>query len=182
MGRLTYGMLLSIDGFIAEEDGEITLPVPEAALHRHFNEAQRRVALSIYGRRMWEVMQYWGEPDPGRDPVGDEFAVLWQATPKAVVSTTLSEAPEGVTLIRDDPVEAVRRLKAETPGEIDVSGAGLAASLGAAGLIDEYRLYVQPVVLGTGKPYFADGFRPSLRLVGTEQLPQDVVLLRYAPA
>ncbi|MEU1972985.1 dihydrofolate reductase family protein [Microbacterium sp. NPDC019599] len=182
MGRLSYGMLLSLDGFIAEEGGDITLPVPEAELHRHFNDVMRRTALSIYGRRMWEVMQYWGEPDPDRDAVGEEFAALWQETPKVVVSTTLTEVPPGVTLIRDDAVEAVRRIKAETEGDIDVSGAQLAAAVGAAGLIDEYLLYVQPVVLGTGRPYFAAGFRPDLALVGSEQLPQGVVLLRYAPA
>lgn len=181
MGRLMYGMLQSLDGYIADDSGAITLPVPTAELHRHFNEAMRSVALSIYGRRMWEVMRYWGEPDPDRDAVADEFAALWQQTPKIVVSSTLDEAGPGVEVIRDDVVERVRALKDATEGEIEVSGAQLAATLGAAGLIDEYRLYVQPVVLGSGKPFFAEGFRPELRLVGTERLPQDVVLLRCAP-
>lgn len=182
MGRIVYGMLQSIDGFIADEDGRITLPVPGARLHRHFNEGMRATALSIYGRRMWETMRYWAAPDPDRDEVGAEFAALWQATPKVVVSSTLAEAPTGVTLVRSNVVGAVRALKAEVDGDIEVSGATLAAGLGAAGLIDEYRLYVQPVVLGSGIPYFARGFRPDLALVGAEQLPQEVVLLRYAPA
>lgn len=182
MGRLVYGMLQSLDGYIAEPDGAITLPVPEAALHRYFNETMRNMQLSIYGRRMWQVMEYWGEPDPDRDEVGDEFAQLWQATPKVVVSKTLTAVPAGVTLISDDVVGRVRALKEEYDGEIEVSGAALAAVLGQAGLVDEYRLYVQPVVLGAGTPYFAAGFRPQLTLVATESLPQEVTLLRYAPA
>lgn len=182
MGRIVYAMLQSLDGFIADADGAITLPVPDAALHRHFNEQMRATALSIYGRRMWEVMTYWGEDDPDRDPVGEEFARLWRATPKVVVSRTLETAPEGTTLVRSDVVEAVRALKHDVAGDIEVAGARLAGTLSRAGLIDEYRLYLQPVVLGSGTPYFADGVRPALGLLGVERLPQDTVLLRYAPA
>jgi dihydrofolate reductase len=182
MGRLVYGMLQSLDGYIADEHGVITLTVPGPDLHRHFNDVMRATPLSIYGRSMWEMMRYWGEPDPERDAVGEEFAVLWQETPKVVVSTTLTEVPAGVTLVRSGVVDAVRALKSGCDGDLDVSGARLAASLGAAGLIDEYRLYVQPVVLGAGTPYFAAGFRPELALIAAEPLPQDVMLLRYAPA
>jgi dihydrofolate reductase len=182
MGRLVYGMMQSLDGYIADPDGEITLPVPGADLHQYFNDALRDTALSIYGRRMWETMRYWAEPDPQRPPVAEEFAEIWQTTPKVVVSTTLAEAPPGVRLVQRDAVEAVRALKHEVDGDIEVSGASIAASLGAAGLIDEYRLYFQPVVLGTGRPYFAEGFRPALRVVGSERLPEQVVLVRCAPA
>jgi len=179
---LTYGMLVSIDGFISGEPGGPELPVPGPELHRHFNGRQRTAALSIYGRRMWEVMTYWAEPDPDRDEVGEDFAQAWVETPKVVISTTMRDAPEGARLIGSDVFETVRQLKAETHGEIDVSGAELAASLGAAGLVDEYHLYVQPVVLGGGTPYFAKGFAPELVLLGSEQLPDGVVLTRYAPA
>jgi len=182
MGRIVYGMLQSLDGYIADEDGRIPLPVPEAPLHRHFNEVMRRTRLSVYGRRMWETMRYWGGPDPDRDEVAAEFAALWAETPTVVVSTTLTEAPEGVELVRHDVVERVRALRDAYDGDIEVSGSVLAATLGAAGLIDEYQLYLQPVVLGGGRPYFAAGFAPELRLVGTERLPQDVVLVRCAPA
>lgn len=182
MGRIVYGMLQSLDGYIADEEGEITLPVPEAPLHRYFNELMREVQVSVYGRRMWEMMRYWGTDDPSRDEVGAEFAARWEATPKVVVSRTLTEVPPGVELVRDDAVERIRVLRDAHDGDIEVSGAELAAAVGRAGLIDEYRLYVQPVVLGTGTPYFAAGFAPELRLVGAETLPQDVVLLRYAPA
>lgn len=181
MGLVSYGMLVSIDGFIADAEGVITLPVPGPALHRHFNDNQRTVALSVYGSRMWRMMSYWGEPDEDRDEVGADFARAWLETPKIVFSASLTEVPEGVTLIASDAVAAFRRIRAETDGEIEVSGARLAASLGAAGLIDEYRLYTQPVVLGGGTPYFADGHRPELRLLGTETLPDGVVLTRYAP-
>lgn len=182
MGRLVYGMMQSLDGYIANREGEITLPVPGAALHQYFNDAMRDTALSVYGRRMWETMRYWAEPDPRRSPVAEEFAEIWQTTPKVVVSTTLAEAPPGVRLVQTDVVEAIGALKAEVDGDIEVSGASIAASLGAAGLIDEYRLYFQPVVLGAGRPYFAAGFRPVLRVVGSERLPEGVVLVRCAPA
>lgn len=180
MAHVSYGMLVSLDGYIADADGAITLPVPGPDLHRYFNERQRDVAVSVYGRRMWHMMSYWGEVDPDRDEVGDEFARHWVSTPKVVFSASLGEVPEGVTLIASDAVTAMRRLKAETTGEIEVSGASLAASLGAAGLIDEYRLFTQPVVLGGGTPFFAGDYRPELRLLGVETLPDGVVLTRYA--
>ncbi|WP_197675155.1 dihydrofolate reductase family protein [Microterricola viridarii] len=122
-----------------------------------------------------------GEPDPERDEVAEEFAREWRRTPKVVFSASLGEVPDGVSLIATDAVAAMRRIKADTAGEIEVSGASLAASLGAAGLIDEYRLYTQPVVLGSGIPYFTAGYRPTLRLLGAESLPDDVVLTRYVP-
>lgn len=181
MALVSYGMLVSLDGYIADPDGQLALPAPGAELHRYFNQRQRAIALSVYGRRMWEVMSYWGEPDPDRDDVGQEFALEWMRTPKVVFSASLADVPKGVTVIATDAVAMMRRLKADTEGEIEVSGASLAASLGAAGLIDEYLLFAQPVVLGRGTPFFADGFRPELRLIGSEVLPDDVVLTRYAP-
>lgn len=181
MGLVSYGMLVSLDGYIADADGQITLPVPSAELHRYFNRRQQDVALSVYGRRMWQVMSYWGEVDPDRDEVGQEFANAWMRTPKVVFSASLGEVPAGVSLIASDAVARMERLKADTAGEIEVSGARVAASLGAAGLVDEYRIFTQPVVLGGGTPFFAEGFRPTLRLVGSEILPDDVVLTRYAP-
>ncbi|GAB3602936.1 dihydrofolate reductase family protein [Microbacterium aureliae] len=181
MARIVYGMLVSLDGFVADPEGVITLPVPGRALHQYFNDLQHDTAVSVYGRRMWQMMRYWGEPDPDRDAVAEEFARAWAETPKVVVSRTLADAPEGVRLIREDPVGAIGALATEVDGVIEVSGPELAASLGRAGLIDEYRLYTQPVVLGEGLPYFATGFRPELTLVGVETLPDEVVLTRYAP-
>jgi dihydrofolate reductase len=182
MGKIIYGMLQSLDGFIANEAGEITLPVPGPELHEHFNEVMRNSKLSIYGRRMYEVMQYWGTDDEQRSPVSAAFAKAWQETPKVVVSTTLASVGPNTTLLKGDLKSGIEKLKAQYDGTIDASGAELAASLSRLGLIDEYWLYMQPVVLGEGKPYFAPGSRPALRLLGSEPLPQDVVLLRYGRA
>ena len=181
MGYLVYGMLQSLDGYIADVDGELTLPVPGPALHRYFNEQQRQTVLSIYGRKLWDMMQYWADPDDGDDPAADEFAQEWQATPIVVVSTTLTKVPPGVRLISTDVVDAIRALKDDVDGRIEVGGAQLAATLGRAGLIDEYALSLQPVVLGAGTPYFADGFTPDLEFVGSEALDDGVVLARYVP-
>ncbi|QHC60510.1 dihydrofolate reductase family protein [Rathayibacter sp. VKM Ac-2760] len=182
MGFVSYGMLVSIDGFVAAADGDLSgFPAPGPALHRVFNDGQRAAALSVYGSRMWRTMEYWGRPDPEWDEVAEDFARAWVETPKIVFSSTVTEVPEGVTLIASDAVEAFRRIRAETEGAIEVSGPALAASLGAAGLIDEYRLYTQPFVLGGGTPYFAAGFRPRLRFLDCEPLPEGAVLMRYAP-
>jgi len=179
MARVFFGMLQSLDGYVADAEGALVLPPPGPELHRHFNESLRRTSLLIYGRRMWEVMRYWAEDDPARDAASAEFAALWQAVPKVVVSRTLTDAGAGATLVRDDVVDTVRAMIGKASGEVEVAGPALAATLGAADLIDEYRLYLQPVVLGGGVPMFADGFRPALRFAGAEQLPDGVVLLRY---
>lgn len=180
MGHVRYGMLQSLDGYVAAEDGSLVLPPPGPALHRHFNDELRDTELLIYGRRMWEIMRYWAGDDPDRDDVAAEFAQLWQRTPKAVVSTTLTDAAPGVTVIREDVVATIGALIDKTAGDIEVAGPDLAATLGRAGLIDEYRLYIQPVVLGGGMPMFAEGFRPHVRFAAAEPLPDGVVLLRYS--
>jgi dihydrofolate reductase len=184
MGKVVYSMLMSLDGYIARPDGEIGLPVPEDALHEHFNEAMRRTAVSLNGRRMYEMMSYWDSPGEVFDGSQVElgFAHAWQATPKIVFSRTLKEVGPNARLA-DAPLETVARsLKAEVEGEIAVSGADLAGQLAVAGLIDEYQLYLQPVVLGGGRPYFAHGLALNLELLGTERLTQGTTLLRYAPA
>jgi len=184
MARIVYSMLTSLDGYIAGPEGGPTLPVPDEALHRHFNETMKRTALELYGRRMYEVMRVWQDWDatPGRSEVEVDFARAWRATPKIVFSTTLREVGPNARLVGGDVENAVRSLKAETAGDISVAGAGLAASLSRLGLIDEYRLYVQPVVLGGGKPFFEAGMALKLRPLGVESLPQGVTMLRYAAA
>jgi dihydrofolate reductase len=179
--HIVFGMPQSLDGYVADADGHISLPPPEGEFHRHFNDLQRRSAVSLYGRRMYETMRYWGTDDPAHAPIEQEFAQLWQETPKVVVSTTLREVEGNARLISGDVEHALRRLKDETEGEIDVGGPTLAATLSRLGLIDEYRLYFMPVVLGGGKPFFAGGVKPQLRYLGSERLPQGVVMARYAP-
>lgn len=180
-GHIFYGFAVSVDGYIASAQGDIGLPVPEEALHRHFNEMQERTALNLYGRNMYEVMKYWDAPPAESPAFEQEFARAWQATPKVVFSTKLESVGPNARLVKADVERTVRQLKAETNGMIEVNGAGLAASLVRLGLVDEFRLYMMPVVLGGGKPYFEAGLQLELEPLGTESLPQHCTLLRFRP-
>jgi dihydrofolate reductase len=185
MGKMIYGLLTSLDGYIEAPEGvDSRWSGPDEELHLYFNEMQRNLALDIYGRRMYEVMRVWDtyDRDPSIKAFERKFAQLWQQTPKVVVSTTLQEVGPNARLVGGDVEAAARALKAQTDGDISVSGAELAASFGRWGLIDEYQLFVYPSVVGGGKPYFAHGAPLNLKPLGTERLPNDVVLLRYAPA
>jgi dihydrofolate reductase len=176
MARLVFGMNQSLDGYV---DHQAFGPGP--VLFRHFIEQVRDLTGSVYGRRMYEVMRYWDEDHPEWDAEEREFAVAWRKQPKWVVSRTLKSVGPNATLVGDNVEAAIRRLKAERVGEIEVAGPDLAGSLTDLGLIDEYRIYLHPVVLGRGKPYFT-GPRPPLRLVTSELMGEDVVRLTYAPA
>lgn len=184
MGRMIYGMMQSLDGYIAGAPGRPGLSPPGEALHRVFNEQMKRTAVAVYGRTMYEIMRAWDtlDTDPKSLPVMVDFAKAWQKVPKIVVSTTLRAVGANARLISNDVEAQLRQLKNETDGLIDVSGSGLAASLGRMGLIDEYRLYLHPVVLGGGKPFFKEGLPLNLRLIGTEAHPEGVVMLKYEPA
>jgi dihydrofolate reductase len=139
------------------------------------------LAGSIYGRRMYELMRSWDEDDPDRSPDRRAFAAAWRRQPKWVVSRSLKLVGPNATLVADDLEALVRDLKARLAGEIAVSGPELARSLTDLGLIDEYRLYFHPVVLGRGTPFFA-GPRPPLRLVASDPMDADVIRLTYVPA
>ncbi|WP_192258114.1 dihydrofolate reductase family protein [Mesorhizobium silamurunense] len=184
MARIVYSMLMSLDGYIAGPDGSIDLPVPEEELHRHFNEEMRQTAIALCGRRLYETMRFWDSADreTGAEEVERDFAHAWRETPKIVFSTTLREVGANARLADGDAVAMARSLKTETDGQISVGGAELAGHLARAGLIDEYRLYMHPVVLGGGKPYFQHGLSLALTPLGAERLSQGVTLLRYAPA
>lgn len=179
MGKLVYGMMQSLDGYVAGAAGGSQLPPPGDQLHRHFNDSAREMAGSIYGRRMYEVMRYWDDDHPDWDGVARDFAAAWRETPKWVVSRTLESVGPNATLVRDDAGAFVRALKAKLGGEIHVAGPELAGSLTALGLIDEYRLYFRPFILGSGKPYFF-GPRPPLHFVNAESFGEDAVRLTYA--
>ncbi len=183
MARIVYSMLTSLDGYIAGPDGTISLPIPQAELHQHFNDMMRQTAIALCGRRMYETMRFWDSPEreTGATEVERDFAHAWRETPKIVFSTTLREVGANARLAGADVIETVRSLKPEIDGMITVGGADLAASLARAGLIDEYRIYAQPVVLGGGKPYFQAGLSMALKPLGTESLSQGVTLLRFAP-
>jgi dihydrofolate reductase len=179
MGKLIFSMMQSLDGYIAGAPGGPQLPPPGDRLHRHFNDHVRGLAGIIHGRRMYEVMRYWDDDQPDWGAVERDFAAAWRAKPKWVVSRTLKAVGPNATLIRDDAGAFVRALKAKLDGEIEVAGPELAGSVTALGLIDEYRLYFRPFILGGGKPYFS-GPRPPLHLVGTESIGEDAVRLIYA--
>ena len=184
MARVIYGMLMSLDGYIAGPDGGPALPIPGSALHRHFNALMKRTSIALYGRRMYEVMRVWETWDKAAaaTEVEVDFARAWQGTPKIVFSTTLREVGPNARLVNGDAENVVKSVKSESDGDISVAGAELAASLSRLRLIDEYQLFVQPIVLGGGKPFFEAGTSIKLKPLGTENLPQDVIMLRYAPA
>ena len=174
-------MMQSLDGYVDGVAGGLQLPPPGVALGRHFMDHFRTLAGGLYGRRMYEVMRYWDEDRPEWDADDHAFAAVWRAQPKWVVSRTLKSAGANVTLVAENVDAFVRKLKENIEGEIDVAGPTLAASLTDLGLIDEYRLYFRPFVLGRGKPYFA-GARPPLRLIAADPLGEDTVRLTYVPA
>ena len=176
MAKLVFGLNQSLDGYV---DHQAFAPGP--ALFRHFIEQVRRLTGSVYGRRMYEVMRYWDEDHPDWTPDFRDFAAAWRRQPKWVVSRSLKSVGPNATLVEGDIGAVLRGLKDELAGEIDVGGPDLARSLTELGLIDEYRLYLRPVVLGHGKPFFA-GPRPPLRLVTSERIGEDVLRLTYVPA
>ena len=176
MAKLVFGMNQSLDGYV---DHMAFAPSP--VLFRHFIEQARDQAGSVYGRCLYEVMRYWDDDHPEWDAEEREFATAWRSQPKWVVSRSLTSVGPNATLVEGDLEAAMRGLKAELAGEIDVGGPDLARSLAEAGLIDEYRLYLRPVVLGSGTPFFA-GPRPPLHLVASDRIGEDVIRLTYVPA
>jgi dihydrofolate reductase len=175
VAKLVFGMNQSLDGYVDHMRFG-----PSPALFRHFIEEARSQAGSIYGRKLYEIMRYWDEDQPEWDDAEHQFADAWRRQPKWVVSRTLQAVGPNATLLEDDLDQAIRRLKAEVAGEIEVGGPDLARSLTDLGLIDEYRIYLHPVVLGGGNPYFAAP-RPPLRLVANDRIDENVVRLTYVP-
>ena len=176
MAKLVFGMNQSLDGYV-----DHTAFAPGPALFRHFIEQVRGLAGSVYGRRIYEVMRYWDEDRPEWDPAELDFAAAWRRQPKWVVSRSLKSVGPNATLVADDVEALIRGLKARLAGEIEVGGPDLARSLIDLGLVDEYRLYLHPVVLGRGKPFFA-GRRPPLRPVASDLIGEDALRLTYVPA
>jgi dihydrofolate reductase len=181
MAKLVFGMMQSLDGYVAGVSGGPQLPQPGAALHRYFSDQVRSLAGSLYGRRMYEVMRYWDEDRPEWVAEERDFAAAWRAQPKWVASRSLKSVGANATLVGDDIEALVRQLKVDIEGDIDVAGPDLAGSLTELSLIDEYLLYLQPVVLGRGRPFFA-GPRPPLRLVASDPIGEDTIRLTYVPA
>jgi len=178
MAKLVYGLNLSLDGYVDHDHREFA---PGTVLFHHFIEQTRGLAGSVYGRRMYEVMRYWDDDRNVEGAEDHDFATAWRSKPKWVASQSLKSVGPNTTLVADDIEAVIRGLKARLAGEIEVAGPELAGSLTDLGLIDEYRLYFRPVVLGRGKPFFA-GPRPPLRLVATDPVGEDAIRLTYIPA
>jgi dihydrofolate reductase len=176
MAKLVFGMNQSLDGYV-----DHTRFAPTPTLFRHFIQEAEGQAGSLYGRKIYEIMRYWDDDHPEWGADERAFAAAWRKQPKWVVSRSLRSVGPNAALVDPDLEGAVRRLKAEQEGEIEVAGPDLAQSLTELGLIDEYRIYLHPVVLGQGTPYFA-GPRPPLRLMAHDRMAEDVIRLTYVPA
>lgn len=176
MAKIVFGMNQSLDGYVDHQEF-----APDPALFRHFIEQVRGLTGSVYGRRLYEVMRYWDEDHPEWTPEQCDFAAAWRSQRKWVVSQSLNSVGPNATLVTNNVEAAISRLKDELEGEIDVGGPDLARSLTELGLIDEYQLYLHPVVLGHGKPFFA-GPRPPLRLVASDRIGEAAIRLTYVPA
>ena len=175
MAKFVFGMNLSLDGYVDHEEF-----APDAVLFRHWIEQVGGIAGCLYGRRIYELMRYWDDDQPEWTADEHDFAEAWRGRPKWVVSRSLTSLGPNATLVSEDIEATIRRLKAEIDGEIDIAGPDLAGRLTELGLIDEYRLYYHPVVLGRGTPFFT-GALPRLRLVASDRIGEDVMRLTYLP-
>ena len=182
MRKLIYSMTVSLDGYIADPNGEIDWSAPDEELHRFHNQRVREIGAHLLGRRLYEVMLYWetAEENPAASDYELEFARIWKAIPRIVFSKTLEKVEGNARLVRDDVAGEVTRLKQEPGKDLAVGGAGLASTLIDLGLVDEYQLFVSPVVLGGGTPYFPPLEKAiNLELVETRTFDSPAVYLRY---
>jgi dihydrofolate reductase len=177
MAKLVYALQQSLDGYV----DHLQIGPPGPSVSRHFIDHVRDLTGMVYGRRTYEIMRYWDEDQADWDAEEHDFAAVWRSKPKWVVSRTLKSVGPNATLVEGDIEAAIRGLKAQQVGEISVAGPDLAGSLTSLGLIDEYRLYFRPIVLGRGTPFFS-GPRPPLRLVANDLIAEDVIRLTYVPA
>ena len=183
MRDLTFSMSVSADGFVAGPEGEIDWTAPDEELHRFHNARIGELGVHLCGRRLYEEMLPWETTDPGAPAVEREFAAIWQGLPKVVFSRTLDRVEGNATLAAAGLAETVAELKAQPGGALEVGGAELAAEANRLGLIDEYSLFVNPVVLGGGTPCFPPlDARIPLALAETRTFGDRVVLLRYRRA
>ncbi|NJO32581.1 MAG: dihydrofolate reductase [Rhodospirillales bacterium] len=182
MAKFVFEMNMSLDGYTDHE----SLGTPDPVLFSYFIELTRNTTGAIYGRGLYEAMRYWDGDDWDQDDsrMGSDlraFAEAWRAMPKWVVSRSLKSVGPNSTLLNNDVEAAIRKLKIDLDGEVEVGGPKLAASLTALGLIDEYRLLVHPVALGGGRPFFV-GPGPRLQLTASDRIGADVIRLIYVPA
>jgi dihydrofolate reductase len=182
MANLIYTTIASVDGYIADEDGRFDWAKPEEEVHTFINDLERAVGTYLLGRRMYEVLAYWEDP-PALDEQPSfvqEFAEMWQAAEKVVYSKTLETAPTARTRIeRDFDPEAIRQLKAQSDRDLAVGGPELAAQAIGAGLVDDYQMFVVPVVVGAGKQSLPRDVRIELELLDERRFQNGTVFLHY---
>jgi dihydrofolate reductase len=182
MARLIYTAITSLDGYVADRDGNFDWAAPDEEVHSFVNDLERRAGTYLYGRRMYEVMVFWETAHMLADqsPFVKDFAEIWQAADKIVYSKTLESVTSARTRIeRDFDPEAVRRMKAQVGRDITVGGPGLAAQAIRAGLVDEYHLFVTPIVVGGGNPALPNDVRVKLELIDERRFEGGVVYLHY---
>ncbi len=182
MAKLIYSAITSLDGYVADENGDFDWAAPDEEVHAFVNDLERPVGTYLYGRRMYEVMLAWETAHTFADesPVMRDFAQIWQAADKIVYSTTLDTVSSARTRIeREFDPEAVRQLKAEAARDLTVGGPDLAAQAIRAGLVDEWHLFLTPIVVGSGNPSLPDDVRVNLELLDERRFAGGVVHLRY---
>lgn len=182
MRKVIYSMLVSLDGFIEGPNRELDWHIIDEEFHRFVNDQQSEFDICLYGRRMYEVMAYWETADTNLSaPAYElEFARIWKKIPKIVFSRTLEHVQANARLVRDNIAAEIATLKAQPGKNMDLGGPNIASTFMQLGLIDEYRLFIQPVVLGSGTPFFpASDKAIPLRLVETRTFGSGVVYLRY---
>ena len=182
MAKLIYSTIASLDGYVADEDGNFDWAEPDEEVHRFVNDLERRVGTYLYGRRMYEVMVYWetAHTRAAQSPVVQNFAKIWQAADKIVYSKSLETVSSARTRIeRDFDPDAVRQLKTSAGRDITVGGPELAAQAIKSGLVDEYHLFLTPIVVGGGKQSLPDNVRLTLELLDERRFGNGVVHLHY---
>ena len=186
MGRLIYLLNVSLDGFIETPEHSLDWTIVDDELHRWFNNRERGLDASLYGRRLYELMNaHWPhvESDPNATEIEREYSRVWKAQPKIVFSSSLPSVEGNARLVRGDVTDELAKLREEFSGDLGVGGATLAASFIRRGLVDEFGLVVHPVVLGAGKPFFPPLDEPlRLRLLETHKIASGVTYLRYERA
>jgi len=182
MAKLIYSAIASLDGYIEDAQGNFAWAAPDDEVHAFVNDLERNVGTFLYGRRMYETMVFWDSPPDVAElpPVEQDYAQIWQAADKIVYSRTLTSVSSGKTRIeREFDAETVRQLKETARRDLTIGGPDLAVKAIAAGLVDEYQLFLVPVIVGGGKRFLPDGVRESLELLDERRFGNGTVYLQY---
>ena len=182
MAKLIYAAISSLDGYVADAEGNFDWSAPDDEVHRFVNELERPIGTYLYGRRMYEVMRYWETAPTGNDKpsAGQEYAKIWQAADKIIYSKSLEQVSSARTRIeREFDPQAIQQLKAAATRDVSVSGPTLAAQAIKLGLVDECRLFLSPIVVGGGNPALPDNVRLGLELLDERRFGNGVVHLHY---